>query len=356
MKRQRLERRLRGDLIWFGVGFVVLQIALAAGVEWFWPRVRDPEYAFKERRLRARLAELPQRPLVLALGSSRTQMGLHAARLSHTADQPLVFNFGIPGAGPMMQQVCLKRLLSAGVRPQFALIEIMPLYYNERDGCPLEEKSLDSARLQGREVVLLGRYYEGLNRLLLRWTGARLMPCYRHQAEIRDALGLDQPAPGSERSDPESGMDAHGWQPHFVELTPERREELTRYALGQYADAAVHFRLAKGQTKALRDLLWLCRQQRIPAALILMPEGSRFRALSSGGVLRQLEEFLQRVSRDYGVPIIDARTWVEDQHFWDSHHLLPTGAVVLTERLEREALRPLLAQRSGSDALRSSER
>jgi hypothetical protein len=42
------------------------------------------------------------------------------------------------------------------------------------------------------------------------------------------------------------------------------------------------------------------------------------------------------------VPLIDARDWVDDDGFWDGHHMLPAGAAQFTHRFEREALQPLV--------------
>src|SRR5262245_42128245 len=108
--RRQLPRRRRAELAWCLAGFVAVQLALAAGVERLWPAVRDPEFGTRERLLRDRLAEAAGRPLVLALGSSRTLMGLDARRLSEApADgggrAPLVFTFGVGGSGPLMQAV-----------------------------------------------------------------------------------------------------------------------------------------------------------------------------------------------------------------------------------------------------------
>ena len=58
--------------IWAAVGFVVLQVAVAAGADLFAPEVYDPEYAARLERICARRAQTARpRPLVL-LGSSRT--------------------------------------------------------------------------------------------------------------------------------------------------------------------------------------------------------------------------------------------------------------------------------------------
>ena len=35
------------------------------------------------------------------------------------------------------------------------------------------------------------------------------------------------------------------------------------------------------------------------------------------------------------MPVLDARGWVGDDGFWDSHHLRAAGAVAFTERLGR---------------------
>src|SRR5438132_46156 len=51
--------------------FLAGQLALGLAVERWLPAARDPEYAAKVERLRARRAEAPGRPLVLVLGSSR---------------------------------------------------------------------------------------------------------------------------------------------------------------------------------------------------------------------------------------------------------------------------------------------
>ena len=55
-----------------------------------------------------------------------------------------------------------------------------------------------------------------------------------------------------------------------------------------------------------------------------------------------IDAHLHSVSERWGVPLIDARDWLGDDAFYDSHHLLPRGAAAFTERFERESLPPLL--------------
>jgi hypothetical protein len=117
MRQLADHRQKRAELAWFLAGFLVVQVALGAAVDQFWPTIRDPEVEQVFRRLERQRQTAPNRPLVLALGSSRTQLGLRTDRLSWAAgpDGPLVYNLAIPGSGPMFQQTVLRRLLARGL-------------------------------------------------------------------------------------------------------------------------------------------------------------------------------------------------------------------------------------------------
>ena len=88
--------------------------------------------------------------------------------------------------------------------------------------------------------------------------------------------------------------------------------------------------------------LELCRAHGLKAALVLMPEGSAFRARYNPKVWRQIKDFLDALSRTYDAPLINAREWIEDDGFFDSHHLIIPGAITLARRLSREGVLPLL--------------
>jgi hypothetical protein len=334
-----LLRQRRRELLWGLAGFVVCQLGLAVALECWLQDARDPEYAAKELRLLARIAEAPARLLVLVLGTSRTKMGLDARRLSDDPDGPLVFNFGLAGSGPMMDLVSLRRLLSTGVRPDRVVVELLPTGLSRREGCPAEECWLDAARLRAGEVAAVAPYCNERQRLLSRWLKGRALPCYRHQAELRDELALDIPTSPTP-SALAGPIDDYGWECHPDVTDPTRRQEYTDFARRQHADAFANYRFAPQPVHALSDLFDLCDREGIPVALLLMPEGTAFRALYPAEMLAALDAYLDELRRERHIPVIDARTWVEDTGFWDANHLSASGAAVFTDRFRREVLRP----------------
>src|SRR5262249_35831439 len=107
------------------------------------------------------------------------------------------------------------------------------------------------------------------------------------------------------------------------------------------------FRVGGPPCQSLRELLELSRREGIDAALVLMPEGTEFRSWYPSGAWASVQSFLTDLSREYAAPIINAREWVPDTDFLDSHHLLPRGANTFTTRLGREGLAPLLDRHRG---------
>jgi hypothetical protein len=69
-----------------------------------------------------------------------------------------------------------------------------------------------------------------------------------------------------------------------------------------------------------------------------MPEGTIFRSWYAPAVNACINEYLIRLSREVGVPIVDLRTWMEDKYFGDSHHLYRMGASLFSRRFASEVL------------------
>src|SRR5262249_7701092 len=217
---------------------------------------------------------------------------------------------------------------------------VIPMGLNRHRGRPMEERMLDPARLRADEAWdLLRSYYDRWDLALPRWLSARLLPCYRHQSELREGLRLDRARDRAGRHVDTIGNE-YGWQE--VRKTPEEVARFTAIALGRYDGSLNDFYPAAGAEHALRDVLGLCRREDIPVALLVMPESGAYRALYPAETWAAVDTFLAELADEYGLEVIDARTWVSDDGFWDGHHLDSDGAAVFTDPFGREAVRPLL--------------
>src|SRR6516164_9193160 len=104
-KKQRLAAHTRACLLWALAIFAAGHGAVLIATQSFWPHLRDPEFGYKLSALRQRLAEEPDRPLLVLLGTSRTGQGVRPGAMPdlRTPDgrKPLVFNFSQVGSGPL---------------------------------------------------------------------------------------------------------------------------------------------------------------------------------------------------------------------------------------------------------------
>ncbi len=331
---RHLKRQGRSALLWGLASFAALQVLLAVGIELRFPELRDPEYGRKATRLGARIASAPGRPYtVVMLGSSRVLFGFDARRLeaplASAAGRPaVVYNFGLTGAGPLGELLTLRRLLARGTRPDLLLVEVLPALLDEH--CD-EREHFPALRLWRADLPLLERYGAHLR---ADWWAARPVPCYEHRFAILSLL-LPTLLPDALRQDWAWGCDECGWYRSDGELTAEQRQAAEARARQEYAHLLADFRPGERACRALRELLDTCRRERIPVTLVLMPESTAFQALYPPAARARTDALLTGLTRDYEVPLLDARGWVPDDGFWDSHHLKVAGAAVFTDRLGR---------------------
>ena len=59
---------------------------------------------------------------------------------------------------------------------------------------------------------------------------------------------------------------------------------------------------------ALRDLLRLCRRERIQAMLVLLPEGPTFQSWYAPGARVEIDDYLAGLSAELSVPLVDMRS------------------------------------------------
>jgi hypothetical protein len=329
----------RAAVGWAALTFLGLQLALSLGVERWRPDVRDPEYGIKLAVLRRRLAERPGAPLVLALGSSRTLLGLRPELLGD--EGAVVFNFGRTRCGPVQELIDYRRLRAAGARPAAVLIEVTPALLSRWDLGPSGE--LDR-RMSWGDLAVLGRYHHRPAEMYWNWAQARLLPWFAYRftllAQYLPAVLPPEGRPGLTWGD----VDGAGWlaRPEGGDISAEEYRRRVAGVREVFDPLVRDWRPAPEADRALRELLEGCRRDRVPAVLYLMAEGPQFRSWYSAAARARLAAYLEALGREYVVPVIDGRDWVAEEGFEDSHHLRPAGARAFTARFEREVIGPFL--------------
>jgi hypothetical protein len=331
----------RRVLLWALGLYAVAQVFVSLAIDRWQPRPFDSIPRAKYREL-VRLARLqPDRPLLLMLGSSRTEGALDAARLSDLPGPDgkpyLAYNFGVPAAGPIHAWAYLRDLFDAGVRPRMLLVEYLPpLLGTPQRGVISEEFWTHAIWLRPRE---LNRFEPYMKQPLAKWQDwiqGRLGPCHAHRSHLHTWLaGKVDPAKAEPTEFPH---DPWGWLiPN--EYRPAELARRTALAWAMYFTTLHRLRIGEGPTRALCDLLEHCRREGIPVALVLMPEAKWFRSWYSAEGLADSYALLEELHDTYGAHVIDASEWLPDRDFEDGHHVLRSGADAFTARLREEVVR-----------------
>jgi len=135
----RSRKRQACAAVWCGLLLAAAsQLVLGWAIDTEHLPLRDPIYFDKIALFRKHAAFFanpsPSRPTTLLfVGSSRTQNAIDARAangyLTHCLGRPIeTFNFGQAGAGPITNAVYLRRLKQDGVKPDFVLIEVHPVF------------------------------------------------------------------------------------------------------------------------------------------------------------------------------------------------------------------------------------
>jgi hypothetical protein len=313
-----------------------------------WPPLPYNTGSYKWRQLCERVAQAPDRALLVMIGSSRIEGLFQAARLDgmpcEDGKRLLAYNFGAPAAGPAHELLYVSTMLQAGIRPRLLLVEYLPLMLNEPHRGLISEENWTSAPWRSlTEMSSLSPYWARPLDKWRDWVEARLAPWYafrwHEQGWLSEALFAAKPR--------EKPFVYDTWGHQVLEKF-SAAQIVRRHLLSCYYNRPTlqRLQLGSGPTQALHDLLELCRREQVPLLLVVTPESSSFRSWYSPEALAGTRRLLQELQRDYGVGVIDARQWLADTDFDDGHHVLDSGGNAFTTRLLEE-LRPLLlAQRS----------
>jgi hypothetical protein len=340
----------RAALLWFLAWYAVAQLAPAL-VKDRWRTIAPANECHRWPALRRKLAEEPNRPLVLMLGSSRACWAFQAGALDGMPGpdgRPLrVFNFGIPATGPIHEWLYLRDMLAEGIRPRLLLVEFLPpLLCAPERGVLSEEGTTGYPWLSVRRFLRLRPYLARPGRRGREWLQARIAPWFAFRQQI---LGeVQHLAVGTVLPYDYPPVDEWGWRVMLpLPFPASERARLLELAHDGFASGLGHFRMGTGPNKALHDLLDLCCRERIAVALVLMPESSEFRSWYSAEAKAATRGLLDELSREFGAAVIDANRWLADEDFEDGHHVLARGAWVFTSRLSQEIWQ-LLARPAGA--------
>ncbi len=318
-----------------------MQAAFTVALDGGHPELYDPEYQRRLTTLRARQSEAPERPLLLVLGSSRTLLAFRPESMPSlpTSAGPAVlpFNFSHYAAGPLFNLMELRRLLADGIRPTWLVVEVLPAYFAyDGEAWVMLHAALRDYALLCRYLPAWRLYGDYLKRR------AKLAPkAPKFPAEYLRSCLTDWDRAGEESR--LTGVCSLGGCPLLEQEVDEpTRLRRTAAAFGAMGRHLASFQITPTAERATRELLELCQKEGIQAVLVITPEGTEYRTWYSADAYPRLVQSLTGLCSDYGVPLVDARNWLMDDDFYDSHHVLERGALRFTRRLTDDVLRPLV--------------
>jgi hypothetical protein len=331
--------------------FVLLSAAMTSLLDWRFPEVIDPTYYAALQYLRQqRPADGGPAPTVVLFGTSRTYDGVDVVRLRESLSggmgRPVAaVNFGFPSTGFVTDLLTWRRLRRDGVCPDVLLIEVMPSLFVEDAPEQMKEELMPANRLTFFDLGVL-EPYRGDTRPRL-WGEVALADAAalytRRYAVVRAVAPSLVPAADDERK-------PYFWVANrpLAPFAPpaEERSRALAWAHTQYADVLADYRPAR--CEGLRRLLTACREAGVTAALVVMPEGPVYRSWYGPDTWARIEAWLDEISREQGVEVINTREWMDEADFKDSHHLLPSAAARFTQRLACERILPILRRRGES--------
>ena len=91
------------------------------------------------------------------------------------------------------------------------------------------------------------------------------------------------------------------------------------------------YQVGPAQVRAFRELTELLAKERIPTIMVWMPEGPLMRSFYVPEPLQTLRREFERVSKEHGFPLVNARSWLEEDCFWDSVHMTAEGGTGIYE-------------------------
>jgi hypothetical protein len=319
-KRSPARRRARFAVALVPAAFVFVLASAWAAAEAITPEITDTDYYLRLRMIRAATAEHPDRPLALVVGSSRMVWGFRPEVLPDEPAPGEVYwlNAAHVGSGPSHTRLTLHRLLRDGVRPAVVVIELMPTFFAK------ENNRFIAGHFAAAEMPLMRPYADKPLDYDYHFLSHRL-------SRAPDIARVTDPFAGYPTPLPRGG------HPHCeATISPAERAKRTAAACGANFGPLQHMNVRPGADLALRDAIREATAHGIRVVLLRSPEGPTFRSWYKPDAQDRFDDYVARVSRETGVPVLDARLWLDEEDFYDSHHALKPGAEKFTVRFAKE--------------------
>jgi len=347
---RRRAHRARSALVSSLLTLFVLNAGLAAFVH-LRPGFRDPLCDAKVKALVVRFTSAAEPTRVVVLGSSRTAAAIEPrameAAVTAGAGRPCVaFNMGLQGDGPISQLVHYRRLCEAGARPDVVVVELLPSAFawywdpSRNEDRPYDATILRPDRLTRAELDTVCEYGFPPAETRGEWRETTYNPWFGFRFQLLARVQPRWLPPGIVQHRKDIG-ETGGWGP-WDPVPPDIARLRVEEVRQAYESQLQAIRIEGPHVEAFEELLRECGRDGVRVAVVVPPEGSTFRAWYSPNVQAALAAFEARLRRAFGVTVLDAREWLPDEAFVDSHHVVRAWAKPHTERLAREAVIPNL--------------
>jgi len=247
---------------------------------------------------------------------------------------PLIFNMGLIGSGPIMELMTLRRLYADRHKPDIVLLEFWPPFlYHE--GAWTETNRIAADRLVECDRQIVREYFPDVERVERDMDWRRRNPIFANRERLLVQIQPRWLLPEKRTDWLWDDMDTWGWKPGTdlqVGINDVRAEAHARCA-EIYKPMFQTHRISPVAKQAFRESVALARQHGATVGFVYLPESTEFRRLYPADLERRLRGYRERLCRDLGVPIIDCRDWVDDGFIVDGFHLSRLGAAEFTRKL-----------------------
>lgn len=339
MKRRKARRTFVSTLL----AWLALNVGLILVLEQR-PDYRDSLSYVKQDVFAERLTKEPADAItILGIGTSRTGAGLDTPlleqELAPRLTRPLVaYNASVVGSGPYYEWLHLQRFLQRAPKPTMVVLEVLPSFFGPH-GPEYEAKTLRPDRLtraEAQQVIALGIPEEPLAH---DWWRVNLNPWMGLRFQL---LGMVKPTwtpPNSPRYYRDM-RNPHGYYAWKTTVTPASYNAGLATAREQYFETLKKVRFDTQSREVFRMMIEQLQALGIHCIVLAYPEASQFRAWYPPASIASLNQFMAEITKDYGIPAINAQEWLADDAFVDGHHLHDQGAKRFTTRFVNEVLQP----------------